>query len=208
MHSKRSLLVQWWHPFGFAMTLEVLIVYFVRWILWLRSQDVCHGFIDDSKFNALTWSFSSAGGAVFRHTWIRQDPSVITNTQRIDAALPTIKYCLDKVRWILKIHEDGYGTCKRCMRCMEQFVTCSLILGLKHRSILPWNLFFVATFSLFIFWSVLFVPQKSRSKEISGGWNWWLGRAASRSCFVPTLDVLMEVPWKSDQRGRENGFGN
>ena len=25
-----------------------------------------------------------------------QDPSVITNTQRIDAALPTIKYCLDK----------------------------------------------------------------------------------------------------------------
>ena len=26
-----------------------------------------------------------------------QDPSIITNTQRIDAALPTIKYCLDKV---------------------------------------------------------------------------------------------------------------
>ena len=25
-----------------------------------------------------------------------QDPSVITNTQRIDAALPTIKYCLEK----------------------------------------------------------------------------------------------------------------
>lgn len=26
----------------------------------------------------------------------KKDPSVITNTQRIDAALPTIKYCLDK----------------------------------------------------------------------------------------------------------------
>merc|ERR1712050_144316 len=26
----------------------------------------------------------------------KKDPSIITNTQRIDAALPTIKYCLEK----------------------------------------------------------------------------------------------------------------
>ena len=26
----------------------------------------------------------------------KKDPSVITNTQRIDAALPTIQYCLDQ----------------------------------------------------------------------------------------------------------------
>ena len=69
---------------------------------------------------------------------------------------------------------------------MENFVACSLILGLKNRSILPWNLFFVATFSLFIFWSVLLVPQKSRSKEISGGWNWWLpGLQVGRPLFPP-----------------------
>lgn len=39
---------------------------------------------------------------------------------------------------------------------------------------------------VFYFRSVLLVPQKSRSKEISGGWNWWLpGLQVGRPLFPP-----------------------
>lgn len=209
MHSKRSLLVQWWHLCGFAMTVEVLIVYVFRWTLWLRSQDVHHGFIDGSKFNALTWSFSSAGGGPFLDilefaripvwsltpnvsTQLFRRSNIAWTRRQVGKNRLDIRYDLILWIWILKIQEDDYGTWKRFGDAWDAWKSLTL------KSLLCCHIF--AFYRLKCTSCATKIPKHP---EISGGWNWQGCKSVVLCSHLGRPDGSAVEKWPS--RGRDMG---